>query len=302
MAHMQAAHCIPATRLSALRCLNQLACRLERCLSTLGDGHSAEPELLAIADALIDTVDQARNVALASIYLNQIAGLYLVRHSVEAAIVCCVMARAAGCSEALTTRIVAAALTMNASMVRLSEVFELKDALSDDERRAVLRRPAESAELLRRAGIADEDWIGFVALHHDSDQGSDYPDGARLVGMADRYCALVSARNYRRSMLPPAAAAKLCAECGAPRLAGLFLREIGQHPPGTLVRLHNRDLGVVSSRGHVHALRDAGGMPFAPPLLRSTREPQHGIDIALHEDDAGLRFSMRDVWGDAAAL
>jgi hypothetical protein len=59
---------------------------------------------------------------------------------------------------------------------------------------------------------------------------------------------------------------------------------------------------VVSSRGHVHALRDHAGQLLNPPLLRNTSGSGHAIDAALHEDDAGLRFSMRDVWGDQAAV
>lgn len=317
MAHVQAEPCIPAAPPSVLRSLNQLAHRLDRSLTTLGDGSNAEAELRAIAEGVVDAATQSRDVALASIYLNQIAGLYAVRHCVEAAIVCCVLARAMGSARPAIVRVAAAALTMNAGMVRLSEVFQLKDhVLSDEERSAVRRHPAESADLLRRAGIVDEDWIQFVLMHHEIDNGSGYPaglgaheipDGARLVGVADRYCALVSARNYRRSMLPPVAARKLSAECGDGRMAALFLHEIGQHPPGTLVRLQNGDVGVVFSRGDggeacVHALRDDAGKPVAPPPLRSTRNAQHGIAAALHEDDAGLRFRMREVWGDAAAV
>jgi HD-GYP domain-containing protein (c-di-GMP phosphodiesterase class II) len=309
---MQAEHCIPAAPPSVLRSLNQLAHRLDRSLTTLGDGSNAEAELRAIAEGVVDAVGQAPDVALASICLNQISGPYAVRHCVEAAIVCCVMARAMDRARPDIVQVAAAALTMNAGMVRISEVFQLRDqALSDEERSAVHRHPAESADLLRRAGIVDEDWIRFVLMHHEIDNGSGYPsgldaqdipDGARLVGMADRYCALVSARNYRRSMLPPVAARKLIAECADGRMAALFLQEIGQHPPGTLVRLRYGELGVVSSRGHVHALRDHAGQPLNPPLLRSTGDPGHAIDAALHEDDAGLRFSMRDVWGEQAAV
>lgn len=312
MSHMQAEHPGPTAQPSVLRSLNQLANRLDRSLATLGDGTNAEAELHAIAEGVVDAVGQAPDVALASICLNQIAGLYAVRHCVEAAIVCCVLARAMGGARQALVRVAAAALTMNAGMVRISEVFQLKDhVLSDEERSAVRGHPAESADLLRRAGIVDEEWIRFVLMHHETDNGRGYPagldaheipDGARLVGMADRYCALVSARNYRRSLLPPVAARKLSAEAGDGRMAALFLKEIGQHPPGTLVRLRNGDLGVVSSRGHVHALGDNSGRRFNPPLLRDTGDVQYSIDAALHEDDAGLRFSMRDVWGEQAAV
>ena len=65
---------------------------------------------------------------------------------------------------------------------------------------------------MRCAGVSDEQWLACVLQHHETDDGSGYPEGrsngevalnAKLIGLADRYCACVSARNYRRSMAPP---------------------------------------------------------------------------------------------------
>lgn len=318
MADTQAEHAVPAAQASVLRSLNLLAQRLESVLLSLGSGANAGAELRSIAGGIVLAVRQSPDVALASIYLNQIAGPYSVRHCVEASIVCALIAPAMDKDEAETVLIVAAALTMNAGMMRLVETFQLKDcALSDEERGAILRHPAESAELLRRAGIDDEKWLACVLAHHERDDGSGYPEGlsgseipeaARLVGMADRYCALVSARNYRRSLLPPDALQKLSADCNHPWVVAAFEQEIGQHPPGTLVRLANGETGVVSLRRgadgarQVHSLRDTLGVPFVPLEQRSTREPEFQVAAALHEDSAGLRFSMRQIWGDAAEL
>lgn len=318
MAEMHSEHHEGAAHPSVLRSLNQLAKRLERALLSLGDGNNAVPELRAIAGGVMLAVRQSPDVALAIIYLNQIAGTYSVRHSVEAAIVCALVAPVMAHSDDETSGIVAAALTMNVGMMRLVEIFQMKDcALSDHERHAILRHPAESTELLRRGGVDDEAWIDCVLAHHELDDGSGYPEGrragaipasARLVGLADRYCALVSARNYRRSLLPPEALDKLRADCKAPLLVATFEQEIGQYPPGTLVRLMNGETGVVSLRRgpdgarHVHVLRDAAGVPFSPIEQRSTVDAHYQIVTALDEDSAGLRFSMRQIWGEAAAV
>lgn len=318
MADIQAEHPVPAAQASVLRSLNLLAQRLERVLLSLGSGSNADAELRAIAGGVDLAVRQSPDIALASIYLNQIAGPYSVRHCVEAAIICALIAPAMENGEAETSRIVAAALTMNAGMMRLVEIFQLKDcALSSGERSAIVRHPAESVELLRRAGIDDEEWLACVFAHHELDDGSGYPEGrsgseipeaARLLGMADRYCALVSARNYRRSLLPPEALKKLSDDCNHPWVVAAFEQEIGQYPPGTLVRLANGETGVVSLRRgadgarQVHSLRDTLGVAFVPMEQRSTREPAFQLAAALHEDSAGLRFSMRQIWGDAAAL
>lgn len=305
---------------SVLQALNLLTKRLERMLMDLRGEDGPDHELRKLAQELIATVERAPDVALASIYLNQIAGLYSVRHCVEAAIVATMVARAMHKADVEVLTICAAALTMNVGMVRLIEVFQCKDcALSSEERAAVRRHPTESADLLRRVGVNDDAWIDYVLLHHENEDGSGYPEGrlgpeipqnAKLIGMADRYCAYVSARNYRRSLLPHLALHKLCVDAESPvepSLGEQFAAEIGNYPPGTLVRLQNGEVGVVSARAAaggqaVHALRGADGKALPAPLLRMTGEGGCGIDEALHEDQANLRFSMKHVWGELASL
>ena len=306
---------------SVLQSLNQINRRLERILMALREHGSADTELRDIARELIDAVHRQPDVALASVYLNQIAGAYAVRHCTEVAIIVCLIARAMGKPPAEMLIVTAAALTMNVGMVSQSELFQSKDgALSSEERAMVRRHPADSVDMLRWAGVTDEHWLDLVLLHHENDDGSGYPAGrlgdaisqnAKLIGLADRYCAFVSARNYRRSLLPPVALDRLAGEHDMPvdrALVELFLSEIGPYPPGTLVRLENGEMGLVSSRGNasgearVHVLRDTDGRPLSLAEVRSTNEEGCAIAEALHEDYAKLRFTMKQIWGELAGL
>lgn len=304
---------IPSPPASVLRSLNLVSSQLDGLLSGLRAYSDAAGALRALAQEIAAATARSPDVAIASILLNQIAGRYAVRHCVDTAIVACLVARAMDRPESDVPTIAAAALTMNVGMMRQIESFQSKStALTSEERAIVRRHPAESAELLRSAGISDDDWLAGVLQHHENDDGSGYPDGrgkddiefnARLIGLADRYCACVSARNYRRSMLPPLALDKLRADGGYdPALIAQFNAQLGAYPPGTLVRLVNGDTGVVAGKGAtlVHALRSANGMPLE--IVRTTREPEFAIDTALHEDDARLRFSMKTVWGELATL
>jgi HD-GYP domain-containing protein (c-di-GMP phosphodiesterase class II) len=304
---------------SVLHNLNDVNRRLERVLLELLTHTSAEDELRAIAAELVDAVERDPDIALACIFLNQIAGLYAVRHCVETAIVVAVIARAMhGTPDAVLTA-TAAALTMNASMVRQTEGFQGKDALSSEERAMVRRHPAESADLLRGAGVNDPNWLNYVMLHHENDDGSGYPKGksgdeipldAKLISLSDRYCAHVSARNYRRSMLPDIALHNLFLDSEIPAdvtVASHFIRQIGKYPPGALVQLENGEVGVVTRRQDdgtlaVNALRAADGKLLPVPTMRNTRETGCDIATALHEDDVDVRFSMRQIWGELAAL
>jgi HD-GYP domain-containing protein (c-di-GMP phosphodiesterase class II) len=306
---------------SVLHSLNQINRRLERILMDLRDVSSADTDLRAIARELIDAVNRDTDIALASIFLNQIGGAYAIRHCTEAAIIAGLVAQAMGRNAPEVLIVTAAALTMNVGMVRQSELFQSRDSALTGEERAIIRRhPSDSVDMLRYAGINDEQWLDLVLLHHENDDGSGYPQGrlgdeisqnARLISLADRYCAFVSARNYRRSLLPPVALERLHGEQEIPfdqELTAHFTRVIGAYPPGTLVRLHNGASGVVSGRMDgqgafcVHLLRapDGGALPL--PEKRSTADAGYGIESALEEDAAKLRFTMQQIWGELASL
>jgi HD-GYP domain-containing protein (c-di-GMP phosphodiesterase class II) len=306
---------LPSAPASVLHCLNLASSQLDDLLSGLSAYSEADLSLRLIAREVAEATGRAPDVAIACILLNQIAGTYAVRHCVDTAILACVLARAMGKPPLEVLTVAAAALTMNVGMMRQIESFQGKTTLTGDERALVRQHPSESAGLLRGAGVSDEEWLAYVLQHHETDDGSGYPEGrrqgeiafnAKLIGLADRYCACVSARNYRRSLLPPLALNTLSADAAIDSaLTGLFTEHLGSFPPGTLVRLANSEIGVVVARADggallVHALRGADGKPMS--VVRRTDQPGFAIDIALHEDDARLRFSMKSVWGELAAL
>lgn len=298
---------------SVLQQVNHVNRRLERMLMDLREhGHG---QLRALAQSLVDAVTRAPDVALAAIFLNQIAGAYAVRHCTEAAIVACLVARAMDKPAAEVLVVTAAAMTMNVAMVRETELFQGREsALSHDERALVRRHPASSVDKLRWAGVDDEAWLDLVLLHHENDDGSGYPQGklaadisqnARLIALADRYCAFVSARNYRKSLLPPEAMARLAELPLDPLIVDQFRAVLGAYPPGTLVRLQNGEAGVVTTRDirhgelRVHVMQGAQG---AADNIRLTSEEGCAVDAALAEDSAGFRFAMTQVWGELASV
>ena len=306
---------------SVLHQLNQSNRRLEQLLQNLRNERNAEGELREIARDVIDAVALNPDIALATIFLSQIAGTYAVRHCIETAVVTVVLARCMDKSAADTLIVAAAALTMNVGMLRHHEGFQNKNTpLSREEMAIVRRHPEESADLLKSAGVQDEEWISCVLMHHENDEGSGYPAGiaspevtlnAKLLSLADRYCAQVSARNYRKSILPDQAMRNLLDDKAAPVDATLmshFQRELGDFPPGCLVRLAGGEIGVVSRRQgcgsglQVHYLRDAAGTMLSPALPRCLDDGPLTITEGLSEDQASTRFSMKQIWGLQASL
>jgi len=306
---------------SVLHQLNQCNRRLERLLTDLRNEHNAEAELRDIAHDVILAVELNADIALACIFLNQIAGSYAVRHCIETAVVAVVVARGIGKSPAEMLTVTAAALTMNVGMLRQHESFQSKHTPLTREEMAIVRRhPEDSANLLKSAGVEDDEWLSCVLLHHENDDGSGYPSGvaspgvtlnAKLISLADRYCAQVSARNYRSSILPDQALEALFSASQPavdPLLARHFTEQLGKYPPGCLVRLQNGEIGVVAHRAagrgelDVHSLRDPAGSPLPAASLRHTGDADCAIAEALSEDQAAIRFSMKQVWGAQASL
>ena len=305
---------------SVLRLLNCCSVSLERLLGELRGLSEAEPALRALAAQVLEAIALDADIALASILLNRIAGTYPLRHCVETALVATLVARATGQTPQQTLIIAAAALTMNVAMLAQHDSFQSQStALTRAERDAVQCHPKNGVDLLQGAGVQDPAWIAIVMQHHEMDDGSGYPEGkieadivpgARLLALADRYCALISARNYRRSMLPDLALRSLLADTPN-ALASHFSSELGPYPPGTLVRLCKGEIGVVARRAGqqqgmlgivIHVLRGADGKPVADSDTGLRDGAQTGVAEALHEDQVPVHFRMQQIWGAQAML
>lgn len=306
---------------SALRFINLANKRLERLLYNLGNEPEAEAKILEVVKALEYAANINPDVVLASIFLNQAAGKYAVRHCIDSALVASLIARAMKKSPEETQAIMAAALTMNVAMLRQQDVMLTKqDPLSERETELIRSHPAQSVELLKQVGVTHSDWLSYILLHHENEDGSGYPLGkevkeipqnARILAYADRYCASVSIRKYRKALLPSAALRDVLVTGGKPTnpmLAAYFIKELGQMPPGSFVRLQNGEVGVVTRRGAnaatpvVHAFVGPRGAPLSFPIQRDTSKELYAIRDALASDQAMLPFSMQQLWGAEAAL
>ena len=95
--------------------------------------------------------------------------------------------------------------------------------LDDAEWDAMRRHPAAGADLLAAAD-APAEVVEIVRSHHERWDGGGYPDGlkgteiplgARIIAVADTYCAMLEARPYRTPCGPAAARAELLANAGS---------------------------------------------------------------------------------------
>lgn len=305
---------------SVLRLINAAHKRLEHLLFNLGRDSDVQADVIDIARALTRATDMNPNIALACILLNQEEGSYAVRHCVDSAVVSLLVARALQKGPAETLTIMAAALTMNVGMLPSQEQLQSRlNAISDQELALIHNHPQQGVAMLEAAGVADPDWLSYVLAHHENEDGSGYPSGnagdeipfnAKIISLADRYCARVSSRSYRKSLLPKEALSDILLadhDSVDPMLTTCFIGVLGIYPTGAIVRLANGEIGVVAGKGGspttpvVHALIGAQGAPMPGPIKRDTANPQFAVREMLSEERAGVRFSMQQVWGDEAS-
>lgn len=250
-----------------------------------------------------------------------------VCHSVLTALFAAELASANGLPSRDVMHLVGAALTMNLGSLRLhDEMHALAGEPDEFAREALAYHPARAVRLLERIGGFPEDWLDAVAQHHENVDGSGYPLGlqraeislggrilrvadvlaARFLGRrarAPQYWNLSQARDLRRLMEHVFARDldKL-----DQTLARLLMARLGIFPPGSIVRLNNGELAVVSRRTsppgemphEVLAFVGANGRPLEVPRMRRIGPRDCRIQGYAHDDLPRLpAFEWLSLWG-----
>lgn len=271
--------------------------------------------LLDIARSVREACQRHPDVALASILLRT-DGPYGTRHAVNAAVACQITGAAMDVDPPELAATVAAALTMNIGMFELQDrLGALEGPLSAEQHAAVRAHCSVGVARLRDHGVTSAAWLNAVRDHHERADGSGYPGGkrgeeigrpARLLALADVYCARVSGRDYRPPLQPTLALRWLFLNEGAAldeHLARTFIKTLGVYPPGTGVRLRNGSLAVVIRRGPaghqpvVASLTTHDGLRTGTPIRRRSDVEAHHVADAVDLAAQGIEVDMEALWG-----
>lgn len=306
---------------SVIRSINLVVSRLEILLQDIQKFTDARKRVLYLVSSLRSAIKMNEDIALASIQINQASGNYCARHCVDAAIICILVAESLGKLDQEVQDIAAAALTMNISMKSLQEKLQgIKGELSDEDKLKIRQHPVDTVEMLYDAGIEDEKWLLYVLLHHEMEDGSGYPEGrkkdecpqnAKILSLADSYCARISPRGYRKAVLPNTALKDIFIENSSKvdtNLAKYFVKVLGLHPPGTFIRLQNGEVAIVSHRGSTpntnvaYSLVKSNNEVLSNPAKRDTSLEEFKITAAIHPIEASVNLNFQQVWGSLARL
>lgn len=302
-----------AEKVSVYLRAGELACAFE----TLFDQeHPDYGKALDIAERIQQLCELDSDAAIASILLHK-TSRYSLLHSFHTAVMSEMLLRRMERPVEVRRYAVAGALTMNICMLELQDALYRQNApLTLEQKRTVVAHPKAGGDALRAHGIDHPVWLDVVEHHHEMIDGSGY--AKRLLGddlsiesqgvsLADRYCAMVSEREYRAGLLPPLAAKDLLkrqAATIAPALAAAFIKEVGLYPPGTVVSLANGEVAIVVKRllnpeqPMVRSLRSPRGIRYDDPPKRVANDHVYAIKEALGTDMA-KDFDLSMLWPPA---
>ena len=212
-------------------------------------------------------------------------------HCVHTALTCILISRRLQWAESKAMSLVKAALTMNLPILELQGQMAKQDVPMRDKQKATIQKhPTDAADMLKRAGVTDVDWLTAIEQHHERADGSGYPAGlinpselAMALRVADVFMAKISPRLIRPALTTQEAARQLFLEDKGGALSMAVIKEFGIYPPGDFVKLKSGELGVVVKRSVnaktpiVAAITDATGKSVKTSIRRNTAEPEFAI-------------------------
>ncbi|WP_373976152.1 hypothetical protein NT239_05070 [Chitinibacter sp. SCUT-21] len=303
---------------SSLQLIRQARLDLAQLLSDPLAAENFPAAVSAMVQQVQSACSQSAEVALATIML-ELETAYPIRHAVDVAIVAELSLCNLGQTAMQRASVVAAALTMNIGMHALENLLAAQEGpLTPDQRAQMQAHPQIGRDQLRMLGVSDIQWLDCVEQHHEAPDGSGYPRKlrsedivfeARLLSLADRYCAMLSNRGYRRRQLADAAMfSTLNSGAGSldQKLAQLFLSTLGLYPPGSVVHLINGETGVVVRRGKldstplVLSLFNSNDQLLKQRVLRNTEEFDFSVIHLLDSRIIAGQLPLTEIWGDAA--
>lgn len=231
---------------------------------------------------------------------------YTYAHSVNVAVLCCVLGIGLEMSEMDLEYITTAALLHDLGKLTIpKDILNKPGRLSPEEYALIKTHPVKSYELLSDNYGISAHVKQAVLLHHENYDGSGYPHGlygdeqsifVRVLHVCDVYDALTSNRPYKAGYCPSEAAEYLMGACGImfdKYVVEKFLQLVPMYPKGTVVKLSNGKKAIVVDNTDGRNLR---------PIVRTIDMGQDidlsdrlnlNITILPNDTDASGEFSEK---------
>lgn len=234
-------------------------------VSTLGKIDVSEVE--EAVDRILDEVVEKKEIAF-SLYALKSYDDYTFVHSVNVAMLTALFGMDFNYSRGELRTLVKGAIIHDLGKLKISSsIINKPGPLTPEEFEEIKRHPVYGAEIALSSGEADESVLTIVLQHHEWFSGRGYPRGlsgekislmARIVSVIDVFDALTTDRAYKPKMLSYEAVSKMLQEGTVhfdPKVLSKFITRFGIYPVGSLVRLSDGRIGVVSSANPLSPIR-----------------------------------------------
>lgn len=193
---------------------------------------------------------------------------YTYAHSVNVAVISCVIGMSMNMEyEELTIVVTAAILHDIGKMTIPLEILNKPARLTPEEYNIVKAHPIKSYELISARWDISSHVKNAVLFHHENVDGSGYPKGqkgneqtiyTKILHVADIFDALISKRPYKEPYSPLEAAEYLMGGCGImfeKAVVEKLLLYVPLYPKGSSIELSTGQKGIVYENYGIHNLR-----------------------------------------------
>lgn len=304
------------TQINAFEKFNELVNRLGGVFEDLVMSNSECVEKIEhIANDIELMVNNEPDASLACVFLPN-DHKYSLSHPVQIAILCVMLVGRDCLADDERNNIISAALVANIGMKSIQDNYHDSNAeISGELRKEIQVHPVKSLDVLKKSGLVNKQLLMIVACHHERCDGSGYPrgitgenipKGALILSVADAFCAMISKREYRKSLSVKEAMVEMFKDQGKlydSRYELLLIKEISVFPPGSFVKLKSGEIAIITHRGKMTPLEPGlvavigrDGTRYATPLLRDSTNNDYAIE-GLVAERPKIAINANKIWG-----
>ena len=268
----------------------------------------APVELGAVRDQVNACVDSVERNPAATAWLSRIKHVdeYTAEHCLNVGLLAAGLGRHLGLKRKQLENLALCGILHDVGKMLVDqELLNKPGPLTPEEFNEVKMHTVRSAELLGRDNSIPREAKYAALHHHERIDGAGYPRGIRgerisfytkVISIVDAFDAITSERCYS-SAKSPAEALKIIYENRSKQfdeeLSIKFIEFMGLYPPGSIVEMSTKEVGVVLSSDPKHRLH-----PRVLIVLNANKEPTEHRVVDLKNRDAvdrmGIKASLDD--------
>jgi HD-GYP domain-containing protein (c-di-GMP phosphodiesterase class II) len=213
---------------------------------------------MRLAEQIVDQVMKNADGCITAVFTRYADPFNLYQHQVTVAMLAVLQAKALNIGARHLVPLCAAALLRDIGMFDLYNITDQKlEPLTSHELNVIRTHALKGPRIARDQLNMGTDVVNIITQHHENWDGTGYPDKlaglqinihARLVSLADGYCAATVARPYRPAKHPVDAMRSITALAGRryqTELVDNLVKTMGVYPLGSRVLLNTGAIGIV---------------------------------------------------------